>query len=94
MFTLLITVLLQDTHYLLACEQLGAGNSLLVPDDHTDLRGTGALLSHGDDELSDALGSVGDPLGDFSFEGGGGRTDTLALSLALDSSHDNCGNIN
>ena len=54
-------MLLEETDDLLTSEELDAGNSLLVSDDDTDLRGGHSLLGHGDDQIADGSGGVCDP---------------------------------
>ncbi|CAM5999674.1 unnamed protein product [Sphagnum balticum] len=81
------TVLLEDAHNLLAGQQLGAGHSLLVTNDHSDLRGARTLLGHGYDEFGDGLGRVADPLSDLALEESGGGADTFSFALALNAAH-------
>ena len=84
---LIFTIFLEQPDDLLASEQLDAGDCFLVSNGDADLGWGHALLGHGDDKLTDALGSVGNPLGTSPLEGGHSRTDALSLSFALHSAH-------
>ena len=81
------TVLLEDAHDLLAGQQFGAGHSLLITDNNTDLGRASTLLGHSYDEFGDGLGGVANPLGNLAPEETSGGAETLSLALALNAAN-------
>ena len=81
------TILLQQTDDLLTGQQLDTGNCLSVPNGNSNLRGRKSLLGHSDDKVSDGARGVSHPSSSPALEWSDRRTDTLALSLRLNSAH-------
>jgi len=75
------TVLLEDSEDLSTSEESNLGDTVLISQDNTDLRGGETLLGELDDEFSNSSGGKGDPLGSLSSERESAGADTFTVGM-------------